>query len=54
MEYINTHPEFNAEISFGTLADYFNAVHEESTKQSGSDVGMFKTLSGDFFNYADR
>ncbi|CAG9789046.1 unnamed protein product [Diatraea saccharalis] len=47
-DYINAHDRFNAQIQFGTLQDYFKAVHEE-TKMS-----EFPVLSGDFFTYADR
>ena len=55
MDYINSHPELNAEMSFGTLQDYFNSVREASSaKTNGDPEGLFKTLSGDFFTYADR
>ena len=54
MSYINSHPELNAEVQWGTLEDYFSALREESQSQSGSEAGLFKTLSGDFFTYADR
>ncbi|XP_059084472.1 alpha-mannosidase 2-like [Tigriopus californicus] len=36
---------YNAEISFGTLSDYFEEVRKRTTK--------FDTLSGDFFVYSD-
>ncbi|KAK7095851.1 hypothetical protein V1264_005212 [Littorina saxatilis] len=49
-DYINKHPELGAEAQFGTLTDYFDAVHEE-TKQTPS---FFPSLSGDFFTYADK
>ena len=35
---------------FGTLTDYFNAVHEEV----GPTPSFFPSLTGDFFTYADR
>ena len=35
---------------FGTLTDYFNAVHEEV----GPTPAFFPSLTGDFFTYADR
>ena len=55
MDYINSLPELNAEMSFGTLQDYFNSVREASSaKTNGDPEGLFKTLSGDFFTYADR
>ncbi|CAK1583462.1 unnamed protein product [Parnassius mnemosyne] len=48
IEYINSKESWNAEVQFGTLQDYFKAVHEE-VKMSD-----FPVLSGDFFTYADR
>lgn len=37
--------------SFGTLHDYFSAVHSTS---AGNSADRFPSLSGDFFSYADR
>ena len=55
MEYINATPELNAEISFGTLEDYFSAVHQYvKTEEKKQPEDFFPTLSGDFFTYADR
>ena len=58
MEYINSHPELNAEVQFGTLADYFNSVNADSKSLSliekKDPEHFFPTLSGDFFTYADR
>ncbi|XP_013170889.1 PREDICTED: alpha-mannosidase 2 [Papilio xuthus] len=48
IDYINNKDSWNAEVQFGTLEDYFKAVHEE-VKMSD-----FPVLSGDFFTYADR
>ena len=45
--YINSHPEFNMEVKFGTLKDYFEA----SKNRQKDDI---KVISGDFFTYADR
>ncbi|KRF82741.1 alpha-mannosidase 2 isoform X2 [Drosophila virilis] len=45
-EHINGNPNFNVEAQFGTLNEYFEAVH-----QTGQN---FPSLSGDFFTYADR
>ena len=55
MDYINTHPELNAEVTWGTLSDYFNEVRSvSSSKSAGDEMGLFPSLSGDFFTYADR
>ncbi|XP_045510429.1 alpha-mannosidase 2 [Colias croceus] len=44
--YINKHKEiFDADVSFGTPVDYFNAVKERH--------GSIPTLRGDFFVYSD-
>ncbi|CAH2045689.1 unnamed protein product, partial [Iphiclides podalirius] len=48
IDYINNKDAWNTEVQFGTLQDYFKAVHEE-VKMSD-----FPVLSGDFFTYADR
>jgi len=54
MEYINSHPELNAEVHWGTLSDYFNQLRKVSEAKTGDELGVFPTLSGDFFTYADR
>jgi len=54
MEYINSHPELNAEVQWGTLSDYFSQVRKTSEAKTGDEVGLFPSLSGDFFTYADR
>lgn len=48
IDYINSKDEWNAEVQFGTLQDYFKALHNEIKSQN------FPVLSGDFFTYADR
>jgi len=46
MEYINARSgEYKAEVNFGTLSDYFEAVKERTSK--------FASLNGDFFVYSD-
>lgn len=47
-DHINNQPHFNVEAQFGTLQEYFDAVH-----QAGAGL-TFPSLSGDFFTYADR
>jgi alpha-mannosidase II len=50
IEYMNSNEEMNVEIKFGTLSDYFDLVNKQS-----SETGVEpKSLSGDFFTYADR
>ena len=44
MDYINQN-DYNAEIQFGTLSDYFDEVNRRMTK--------FDTLNGDFHVYSD-
>ena len=54
MNYVNDHPELNAEIKFGTLEDYFTSVRADVTAQGKKVDEYLPTLSGDFFTYADR
>lgn len=48
MDYLNNNPDMHVDVKFGTLADFFDALLEESPPED------FPTLSGDFFTYADR
>ncbi|XP_032521675.1 alpha-mannosidase 2 isoform X2 [Danaus plexippus] len=48
ISHINENDSWNAEVQFGTLSDYFKALHEEVK------LSDFPVLSGDFFTYADR
>lgn len=50
MAYMNSRPDWNVEVKFGTLKDYFELLQEQSRKKGR----RFETLSGDFFTYADR
>ena len=56
MDYVNSQTNLNAEIHFGTLSDYFTELRKSSSKTmgNGDEVGLFPSLSGDFFTYADR
>ncbi|KAL4705749.1 hypothetical protein ACJJTC_018348 [Scirpophaga incertulas] len=48
INHINSNEGYNTEVQFGTLQDYFKAVHAETK------TADFPILSGDFFTYADR
>lgn len=48
--HINSERKYFVEAKFGTLQEYFDAVHEEQRQKQRT----FPTLSGDFFTYADR
>lgn len=48
IEYINSNDAWNTEVQYGTLEDYFKALHDEVK------LSNFPVLSGDFFTYADR
>lgn len=47
-DHINYERKYFVEAQFGTLQDYFDAVHKEQ------HAAEFPSLSGDFFTYADR
>ncbi|CAL4114934.1 unnamed protein product, partial [Meganyctiphanes norvegica] len=53
-DYMNSKEDLHVEAQFGTLADYFRAVHAEGDAMSGQGRSIFPSLSGDFFTYADR
>ncbi|XP_069117239.1 alpha-mannosidase 2x-like isoform X2 [Argopecten irradians] len=55
MQYMNSRKEWNIDIKFGTLSDYFKAVRksEEALKKNTLQEG-FPSLSGDFFPYSDK
>ncbi|XP_072227355.1 alpha-mannosidase 2 isoform X2 [Leuresthes tenuis] len=49
-DYFDQHPELHIKARFGTLSDYFAALHRRlSTSET-----ILPTLRGDFFTYADR
>jgi len=63
IEYINSHPELNAEIQFGTLQDYFHSVFErEGVKPGDQPPGADREdhywsgyyTSRSFFKHMDR
>ncbi|XP_018334148.1 alpha-mannosidase 2-like isoform X2 [Agrilus planipennis] len=47
MDHMNHNENMNVQIQFGTLTDYFDAVHKEMKDED------FSTISGDFFTYCD-
>ena len=47
-EYINNTPELNAEVAFGTLADYFSLVNQ------ARPIEQAPKITGDFYSYSDR
>ncbi|XP_047228847.1 alpha-mannosidase 2 isoform X4 [Girardinichthys multiradiatus] len=49
-DYFNQHPELHIKARFGTLSDYFAALHQR-LNTAGTTL---PTLRGDFFTYADR
>ncbi|XP_074473781.1 alpha-mannosidase 2 [Sebastes fasciatus] len=49
-DYFNQHPELHIKARFGTLSDYFEALHRRLST-AGTTL---PTLRGDFFTYADR
>ncbi|XP_041815521.1 alpha-mannosidase 2 [Chelmon rostratus] len=49
-DYFDQHPELHIKARFGTLSDYFKALHRHVDAAGRS----LPTLSGDFFTYADR
>ena len=50
INYMNSRKDWNVDIRFGTLSDYFELLKKQSEKKNK----RFETLSGDFFTYADR
>uniref|UniRef100_A0AAQ5YE10 Alpha-mannosidase n=1 Tax=Amphiprion ocellaris TaxID=80972 RepID=A0AAQ5YE10_AMPOC len=49
-DYFEQHPELHIKARFGTLSDYFQALH----RRLGAAGTSLPTLRGDFFTYADR
>ncbi|XP_052106571.1 alpha-mannosidase 2-like isoform X1 [Mytilus californianus] len=48
MRYLNSRKDWNINVQFGTVADYFSLLKREGKKKS------FPTLAGDFFPYSDQ
>ncbi|GIY50393.1 alpha-mannosidase 2 [Caerostris extrusa] len=50
MEYINSRSDWNANVRFGTLRDYFNLVHKRMHSIGYENI---PSLTGDFHTYGD-
>ncbi len=50
MQYMNLNKEMNVQIKFGTVGDYFDLVNKKNAEKGLKP----KSLSGDFFTYADQ
>ena len=54
MKYINSRKDWNMNVKFGTLKDYFDLIKKEEHALSRvSPENKFPVLSGDFFPYSD-
>ncbi|KAG8516346.1 Alpha-mannosidase 2x [Galemys pyrenaicus] len=53
-DFLNSKPELHVQAQFGTLSDYFDALHKRTGVEPGARPPGFPVLSGDFFSYADR
>ncbi|XP_052768637.1 alpha-mannosidase 2x-like [Mya arenaria] len=55
MEYINNRPDWNMNVQFGTLNNYFNIVKNKQLQSviSHDKNSAFPVLKGDFFPYSD-
>ncbi|KAI6171046.1 Alpha-mannosidase [Aphelenchoides bicaudatus] len=53
--YMNNKPEWNINVRFGTLKDYFDLLDQRLAEEPPtSNYSSLPVLSGDFFTYADR
>ncbi|XP_075397486.1 alpha-mannosidase 2 isoform X2 [Tenrec ecaudatus] len=53
-DYMNSQPQLNVKIQFGTLSDYFDALDKADANSRKNSQSVFPVVSGDFFTYADR
>lgn len=53
INYINAKKEWNMNVKFGTLTEYFKRVKEMEAKYGKQLDSTFPVLSGDFFPYSD-
>ncbi|MFH4982270.1 hypothetical protein AB6A40_008979 [Gnathostoma spinigerum] len=52
-DYMNTRKDWNVNVRFGTLSDYFGILNRRISEQV-TEKPQLPVLSGDFFTYADR
>ncbi|KAJ8385504.1 hypothetical protein AAFF_G00185400 [Aldrovandia affinis] len=54
-DYMNSHPELHVKAQFGTISDYFTALHKAAgIDPARGNAPALPVVSGDFFTYADR
>lgn len=53
IHYINSRKDWNMNVKFGTLTEYFNHVRNMEAKYGKELDSSFPVLSGDFFPYSD-
>ena len=54
MKYMNSRPDWNMNVRFGTLKDYFDKIRKEEKLLSKQRTeNSFPVLNGDFFPYSD-
>ena len=53
INYINANKDWNMNVKFGTLTEYFNRVKRMEAKYGKELDSTFPVLSGDFFPYSD-
>lgn len=53
-DFMNSKKEWNVEVKFATLSDYFQSVFESVTHSHLQGQDLIPSLTGDLFTYADR
>ena len=51
---MNSNKEWNVEVKFATLSEYFQSVFDSVNDGHSSGQDLIPSLTGDFFTYADR
>ncbi|GFS08925.1 alpha-mannosidase [Elysia marginata] len=54
MHYMNNRQDWNLDVRWGTLRDYFKLVRLQEKKKLSNGSGKQPVLSGDFFPYSDK